>query len=136
MRPFILLGACLGLGTLFVMAEMALASANRARLARRRSQGDAGAAAALRLLDTPALFLSTVQVGITFTGVAAAIFAGSELSGGLAARLSASAFPWIAENALVIAEGVVSFAIGSVTIVFAEILPKRIAMSHAETLAS
>lgn len=136
MRPFILLGACLGLGTLFVMAEMALASANRARLARRRSQGDAGAAAALRLLDTPALFLSTVQVGITFTGVAAAIFAGSELSGGLAARLSASAFPWITDNALVIAEGVVSFAIGSVTIVFAEILPKRIAMSHAETLAS
>jgi putative hemolysin len=136
MKPFILLGACLGLGTLFVMAEMALASANRARLARRQAQGDAGAAAALRLLDTPALFLSTVQVGITFTGVAAAIFAGSELSVGLADWLSASAFPWVAEHALVLAEGAVSFAIGSVTIVFAEILPKRIAMTHAETLAS
>jgi putative hemolysin len=136
MRPFILLGACLGLGTLFVMAEMALASANRARLARRQSQGDAGAAAALRLLDTPALFLSTVQVGITFTGVTAAIFAGSELSGGLADWMSTSAFPWVAEHSLVLAEGAVSFAIGSVTIVFAEILPKRIAMTHAETLAS
>jgi putative hemolysin len=136
MKPLVLLGACLGLGTLFVMAEMALASANRARLARRQAQGDAGAAAALRLLGTPALFLSTVQVGITFTGVAAAIFAGSELSVGLAEWMSASTSPWVAEHSLVVAEGVVSFAIGSVTIVFAEILPKRIAMTHAETLAS
>lgn len=136
MKPLILLGACLGLGTLFVMAEMALASANRARLARRQAQGDAGAAAALRLLDTPALFLSTVQVGITFTGVAAAIFAGSELSTTLAADLGNSSLPWVAEHALVLAEGLISFAIGSVTIVFAEILPKRIAMTHAETLAS
>ena len=111
-------------------------AANRARLARRQSQGDAGAAAALRLLDTPALFLSTVQVGITFTGVAAAIFAGSELSVGLAEWMSTSAFPWVSEHSLVLAEGAVSFAIGSVTIVFAEILPKRIAMTHAETLAS
>jgi putative hemolysin len=77
-----------------------------------------------------------VQVGITFTGVTAAIFAGSELSGGLADWMSTSAFPWVAEHSLVLAEGAVSFAIGSVTIVFAEILPKRIAMTHAETLAS
>lgn len=118
------------------MAEMALASANRARLANRQAQGDAGAAAALRLLATPALFLSTVQVGITFTGVTAAIFAGSQLSESLATYLGTSTFPWVAEHALVVAEGIVSFAIGSVTIVFAEILPKRIAMTHAETLAS
>jgi putative hemolysin len=136
MNSLLLLGGCLGLGTLFVMAEMALASANRARLASRRAQGDAGAAAALRLLATPALFLSTVQVGITFTGVTAAIFAGSQLSESLAALLGAGTFPWMAEHALVVAEGIVSFAIGSVTIVFAEILPKRIAMTHAETLAS
>lgn len=136
MNSILLLLGCLGLGTLFVMAEMALASANRARLARRQSQGDAGAAAALRLLATPALFLSTVQVGITFTGVTAAIFAGSELSESLAGSLGTSALPWVAEHALLVAEGIVSFAIGSVTIVFAEIVPKRIAMTHAETISA
>ena len=99
----LLLFCCLAVATLFVMAEMALASSNRSKLARLRRQGDAGAAVALRLLEQPALFLSTVQVGITFTGVVAALFSGSELSAVLAPVLAVSEWAWLREHALVVA---------------------------------
>ncbi len=135
MGPLLFLALCLAVATLFVTAEMALASASRPRLTRMARQGSRGAEAALRLLEEPAVFLSTVQVGITFTGVLAAIVSGGELSAGLAKSLEASGLPWVSGHALVVAEGIVSFGIGSVTIVFAEIVPKRLAMAHAETYA-
>ena len=55
----------------FALAEMAFVSAKRARLAAMAARGDRGAAAALRLLETPERFLSTTQVGITLIGLLA-----------------------------------------------------------------
>jgi len=135
MGPLLFLALCLAVATLFVTAEMALASASRPRLTRLARQGDRGAAAALKLLEEPSVFLSTVQVGITFTGVLAAIVSGGELSAGLAESLEGSSLAWVSAHALPVAEAVISFCIGSVTIIFAEIVPKRLAMAHAETYA-
>ena len=53
------------LNGLFAMSELAVASSRKARLAAMEESGDAGAAAALRLMERPTQFLSTVQVGIT-----------------------------------------------------------------------
>jgi putative hemolysin len=124
---------CLMAATLFVMAEMALASASKPKLRSKAKHGSRGAKAALQLIQQPSLYLSTVQIGITFTGISSAIFAGGPLSTELAARLESQ--PWLGGHAMVTAEFAVSFAIGSITIIFAELVPKRIALSRPETVA-
>ena len=57
------------LNGVFAMSEMALASSRKARLTALAESGDSGAQAALRLLEHPTQFLSTVQIGITSIGV-------------------------------------------------------------------
>ena len=57
------------LNGLFAMSEMAIASSRKARLAALSEAGDTGASAALRLMEQPTQFLSTVQIGITSIGV-------------------------------------------------------------------
>ena len=57
------------LNGLFAMSELAVASSRKARLAAMEESGDAGAGAALRLMERPTQFLSTVQVGITSIGM-------------------------------------------------------------------
>lgn len=59
----------IGVNAMFVATEMALVSARRGRLEARAEKGDRGARYALRLLGRPTLYLSTVQIGITLTGV-------------------------------------------------------------------
>ncbi len=57
------------LNGLFAMSELALASSRKARLAAMSESGDKGATAALKLLENPTQFLSSVQVGITSIGM-------------------------------------------------------------------
>jgi putative hemolysin len=71
----------------FAMAELALVSARRPRLAALAEQGSAGAGTALRLLDNQARFLSSVQIGITLIGVLAGAFGGATLAEDLAGWL-------------------------------------------------
>ncbi|HYE38495.1 MAG TPA: CNNM domain-containing protein, partial [Ramlibacter sp.] len=66
---FLLIALLTLLNGLFAMSEMALASSRRARLAAMAEDGDGGARAALKLMDEPTQFLSTVQVGITSIGI-------------------------------------------------------------------
>ena len=54
---------------IFVAAEYGLITARRARLEDRAKDGSRAARTALRLMDTPARFISTVQVGITISGI-------------------------------------------------------------------
>ena len=57
------------LNGVFAMSELALASSRKARLMSMADSGDKGAAEALKLLEDPTQFLSSVQVGITSIGV-------------------------------------------------------------------
>ena len=63
------------------MSELALMSSRRGRLEQLAQAGDRGARAALRLLDDPTAFLSTVQVGITLVGILAGALSGATLGG-------------------------------------------------------
>lgn len=117
----------------FAMSEMALTASRKARLAAMAESGDQGAEAALRLMDRPTQFLSTVQVGITSIGVLNGIVGEAAFSAGLGLWLmglgvSASAAP-IAATALVVA--IITF----VTIIFGELVPKRIGQLYPETVA-
>jgi len=117
----------------FAMAEMALSSSRKARLLALEEAGAAGARAALDLMEQPTRFLSTVQIGITSIGVLNGIVGEAAFSQGLAQTLIAWGWsPWAAAW---VATGVVVTAITIITIIFGELVPKRIAQLHPETVA-
>jgi putative hemolysin len=119
----------------FELSEMALVSSNRRRLTRLAEDGSKGAKAALELLANPSKFLSTVQVGLTFGSIIAATFGGAPIAAALEPHLQASSFTWLHDNAANLSRMGVSFVIGSLTIICAEIVPKRLGLSDPEGLA-
>ena len=117
----------------FAMAEMALSSSRKARLLALEEAGAAGARAALDLMEQPTRFLSTVQIGITSIGVLNGIVGEAAFSQGLGQSLIAWGWsPWAAAW---VATGVVVTVITITTIIFGELVPKRIAQLHPETVA-
>jgi putative hemolysin len=132
----ILISVCLVITAFFVMAEMALVSSNRRKLSKQAEQGDKGAARALALLADPSKFLSTVQVGMTFGGIIAAIYGGPPMAARIHPWLEQLPWAWAAAHAHTLAEGLVSFFIGTLTVIFAEIVPKRLALIKPEGIAS
>jgi putative hemolysin len=121
------------LNAVFAMSEMALASSRKARLATMAEAGDAGAAAALRLMGQPTRFLSTVQVGITSIGVLNGIIGEAAFSNELAHWLQGFGVGVRASSFA--ATGVVVALITYVTIIFGELVPKRIGQLYPEPVS-
>jgi putative hemolysin len=121
------------LNGVFAMSELALASSRKARLMAMAEAGDGGAAAALKLLENPTRFLSTVQVGITATGILNGIVGEAAFSDGVALWLEGlSVAPGVAAIA---ATGLVVTAITFTTIIFGELVPKRIGQLYPEAVS-
>lgn len=120
---------------LFAMAEMALVSANRNRLAQLANQGSRRARIALDLIGQPSRFLSTVQTGITFAAVIGSIYAGAPLAAKVRPWMETFPVEWVRSHSGVAAEAVVSFLVGSATVLFGELVPKRLALAHPESFA-
>ncbi|WP_431095522.1 hemolysin family protein [Polaromonas aquatica] len=121
------------LNGVFAMSEMALASSRKARLTAMGESGDKGAQAALGLLDNPTQFLSSVQVGITSIGMLNGIIGEAAFSDGLSLWIqSFGASPRAAE---ITATALVVTIITFITIVFGELVPKRIGQLYPETVA-
>ena len=118
----------------FSMAEFALISARAARLQKRATKGDAGAAAALELARDPTPFLSTIQIGITLIGILTGAFGGATIAGSLAGVFSA--VPLLAPYSRPLAVTIVVAAITYLTLVIGELGPKRVAMTRADQIAS
>lgn len=118
----------------FAMSEIALVSSRRGELRRRAEKGAKGARMALDLLADPSRLLSAVQIGITLVGIVAGAYSGATLGGKLAAWLAAS-FPAIAHWASEIAMTLVVGAITYLSLVVGELVPKRLAMHHSESIA-
>jgi len=130
----LLLIICLTLlNGVFAMSEMALASVRKARLAAMEESGDKGASAALRLLEEPTRFLSTVQVGITSIGVLNGIVGEAAFSAQLALVLAGWGLgdPAASITATAIVVTVITFT----TIIFGELVPKRIGQLYPEVVA-
>ncbi len=117
----------------FAMSEMALASSRKARLAALAETGDKGAAAALRLMDQPTRFLSTVQVGITSIGILNGIIGEAAFSSALALWLQGLGLgPRTSSFA---ATAIVVTLITYITIIFGELVPKRIGQLYPEAVS-
>ncbi|MBI2255033.1 MAG: HlyC/CorC family transporter [Proteobacteria bacterium] len=117
----------------FAMSELAIVSARRARLKPIADAGHRGAKKALELADDPTQFLSTVQIGITLVGIVAGAYSGATLSAPLAAVLDDWAL--ISAYAYPIAVTLVVASITYLSLIVGELVPKRIAMNHAESIA-
>ena len=117
----------------FSMSEMALVSAKRARLQAAADQGKSGARSALALLADPTEFLSAIQIGITLIGLLAGAYSGTAFADPLATAM----IPWgIPERyAEELAFGIVVLIVTFLSLIIGELVPKRVALSHAESLA-
>lgn len=117
----------------FAMAELALLTARKATLMRRAGQGDRRAEQALQLARNPDKFLSTIQLGITTLGILAGVFGGASVARSLSAALSG---PLLSEqSAQWIAMAAATTVATCLTIIIGELVPKRLAINHAERLA-
>lgn len=119
---------------LFAMSEMALASSRKARLQVMTETGDDGARVAMDLHDNPTQFLSTVQIGITSIGVLNGIVGEAAFSAPLAQWLGEQ-FTISERVASVTATGLVVLIITFVTIIFGELVPKRVGQMFPESVA-
>ena len=118
---FLLIALLTLLNGVFAMSELALASSRKLRLAAMAEDGDKGARAALRLLDDPTQFLSSVQVGITSIGMLNGIVGEAAFSADLGLWLRQLGMPEAAAG--ITATAVVVSAITFTTIVFGELVP-------------
>jgi putative hemolysin len=119
---------------LLAMSELAVISSRRSRLQELVKRRHRGARVAIRLLDDPTDFLSTIQVGITAVGLLAAAYSGATLAEELGMWLDRS--PWIAPYGQPAAIAIVVLVLTYVQVVIGELVPKRIALHDPERIAS
>lgn len=121
----------------FAATEIAVLSLNTAKLKKQREEGDRMAGKLLRMAEEPSDFLSTIQVGITLAGFLGSAFAAENFSAGLTRLLyddlgvTAVPRPVISTLSLVL----ITIALSYFTLIFGELVPKRIAMQKPDQVA-
>lgn len=118
---------------IFAMSEIAVIQARKTTLSNDEKKGSKGAKTALRLANDPDRFLSTVQIGITLIGILTGIYSGASLSGRFSDVFESLGMPerW----AYPLAQGIIVIVVTYLTIIFGELVPKRIGMSVAERVS-
>lgn len=129
-----LLALLIFINGLFAMSEMALTAARRARLQVMVEGGESGAQAAIDLHENPTKFLSTVQIGITSIGVLNGIVGEAAFAEPLSIFL-VSIFNMAEAAARLTATGLVVVSLTILTIIFGELVPKRLGQMHPEVVA-
>jgi putative hemolysin len=118
---------------IFSLAEMSLVSSRRFKLETASKKGMSGAKTAIELSENPTKFLSTVQIGITLIGILLGVFSGENLTHTVAEFLGQ--FSLLNPYAHQIAVGIIVILVTYLSIVFGELLPKRIGMTFPEPIA-
>ncbi len=130
---FIILGVLIFLNALFSMSEIALVSARKGRLEHLAEKGNKRAQRALALSNHPELFLSAVQIGITLISILTGVYSGEQFSEQLLPYLIKYGIePELADT---LATLIIVVLVTFVSIVFGELIPKRIGLIRAEKLA-
>ncbi|MGR2770331.1 hemolysin family protein [Photobacterium ganghwense] len=129
----LILVALILLNGVFAMSEIALVTARKSRLQKLASQGDASSALAIQLGEEPTRFLSTVQIGITAIGILNGIFGEAALAAPLADLLHENGLS--TRTSSVTATAIVVVGITYLSIVIGELVPKRLAQFHPESIA-
>ncbi|MBM6661089.1 hemolysin family protein [Marseilla massiliensis] len=129
---FIIIGLIL-LNGVFAMSEIALISARKSSLSTDADSGLRSARYALKLAKEPDRFLSTVQIGITLIGILTGIYSGN--------KVAVIFSEWLAgigvtsHYASVLSQAIIVIVVTYLTLIFGELVPKRIGLTVAEKAA-
>lgn len=118
---------------LLALSELALVSARKTRLEQMANEGDSAADIALKLLDSPDRFLSTIQIGITFVSILAGAFGGATIAELLARYFNA--YPLLVPYSETISVAIVVICITYFSLIIGELIPKRLALNNPEGIA-
>ncbi len=121
------------LNGIFAMSEMAVVSARKSNLQADAGKGSKAAKTALNLASDPDKFLSAVQIGITLIGILTGIFSGNKIAQALASLLVSAGLA--SGFATALAQTIIVILVTYLSIVFGELVPKRIALSASEKVA-
>ena len=121
------------LNGVFSMSEVAMISARKSRLSTDAKKGSKAAQKALDLSGNPDRFLSTVQIGITLIGILTGIYSGNKIATDLTDFMLSCGVS--SAYAAVLAQGTIVVVVTYLTIIFGELVPKRIGLSVAEAVA-
>ena len=131
MSQFILILVLTALNAFFASAEMAIVSVNRNRIKLLAEDGNKKATLLVHLLEEPNKFLSTIQVGITLAGFFSSASAATGISEVVGQYLSQFGISYAQPTSLV----VITLLLSYFTLVFGELVPKRIALQKSEQIA-
>ena len=126
------------LNDFFAATEIAVISHNEKKVRALAEDGNKKAVKMLKIIEEPTQFLSTIQIGITLAGFLGSAFAADNFAEVLSAAIS-KAFNLSADNTKIIntvAVVLVTLILSYFTLIFGELVPKRIAMKHKEKLAN
>lgn len=117
----------------FAAAEIAIISLNESVLRRQAEDGDKQAARLVKIVEAPTQFLSTIQIGITLAGFLGSAFAAENFAGRITSwageRFALDAASMDGVNALAVI--VITLVLAFFTLVFGELVPKRVAMQKS-----
>ncbi len=115
------------------MSEIALISARKTRLENGAKKGNSNAQIALDLANSPNKFLSTVQIGITLIGILTGLYSGDKITADVVQFVAS--FETLLPYSKSIGVGIVVLVLTFFSLVFGELLPKRIGLNHPEAIA-
>lgn len=125
------------LNAFFASSEIALLSVNDTKLKKEAENGDKKSALILKIVENPSKFLSTIQVGVTFSGFLNSAVASSSFADIITVKL-ASTWTFAANHinminniCIVLITVILSF----ITLVCGELVPKRYAMKYCDKVA-
>src|SRR5512141_2963769 len=117
----------------FVAAEIALVTLRHSRVEQLIEEGRRGARTVRRITDDPTRFLAVVQIGVTFIGFLSSAYAAENFSDHLAAIFRD--VPMLASISVGLAVVIVTILLAAFTIIFGELVPKSLALAHADRTA-
>lgn len=133
--PVLLQIVLIALNAVFASAEIAVISVSDAKLDKLASRGDRRAKRLVKLTEQPARFLATIQVAITLSGFLGSAFAADNFSDKLVEWILSFGVPIPQSTLSSISVVLITLILSYVTLVFGELVPKRVAMQKAEKIA-
>ncbi len=133
MHDLVIIIALILLNGVFSMSEVALISARKSRLKADANNGNRNAGTALELQAEPDRFLSTVQIGITLIGILTGLFSGATIAADLGNYFAGLGLA--PDLALNLSRITIVTSVTYLSIVVGELVPKRIGMGRADTIA-
>ena len=131
----IFLGVLILINAFFAASEMAFVSLNDIKIEKEAKENNKKAKKIQKMLKNPSEFLATIQIGITLAGFLSSAFASQTFADRLAPVLNACLPVLTVEAWHVIAVVVITVILSYFTLIFGELVPKRLAMKYSEKIA-